>query len=527
MILTDSFNKQSCVGCGACIICPKGCISMEYDEEGFLYPKVKANDCVSCGLCEKVCPVLNAPGKDDASDDDTNKPTVYGGYHKDETVRLDSSSGGIFTLLSEEIINNGGIVFGCGFDENMKAVHMGVEKLDDLYKLRGSKYVQSEIGDTYRQAKEALDSGRQVLFVGTPCQTSGLKGYLGKEYDNLYTCDFICHGVPSPKIFEKYIENLQEKSGAKVTGFRFRNKDTGWNQSGLQQGTLIEFENGEKIRKSPAFKDSYMNGFLSDLTLRPSCYNCAFKAAPHQTADIMIADFWGVDLVDESLNDKKGTSLVILNNEHGKELFDAVKKDFEGHEVEYYPALAKNPTIKRSASKNLFRKGFFKKARNNDFAKLEKGYMSAFFWAFNKIFNIFFSMQFLKFGLVGLTNTVISYTINVLTLLSLKSFNLKYDYVIANILAFGLSVLWSYNLNSRLVFKAEEGEKRSTGRTLLKTYASYGFSGIVLNNLLSTLWIQVIGISKFISPLLNLIITIPTNFLLNKFWAYTGKNKKR
>lgn len=521
MILTDSFDKKNCVGCGACTICPNKCITMEYDEEGFIYPALDSASCSSCGLCERVCPVMRIRTVEKSSE----KPTVYGGYHKDETVRRDSSSGGVFSLLAEAIIKKDGIVFGCGLDDSMKAVHMGVENIDDLYKLRGSKYVQSEIGDAYLKAKEALNAGRYVLFVGTPCQTYGLKGYLGREYDRLYTCDFICHGVPSPVIFKKYISHLQEQSGSEVIGFKFRNKDTGWNQSGLQQGTYIEFKNGESIRKCPAFKDSYMNGFLSDLTLRPSCYNCAFKDVPKEASDIMIADFWGVDEVDKSLNDRKGTSLLILNNERGKELFSEVSEQFEGHEVDYTAALRKNPTIKRSANKNLFRKGFFKKAQNKDYAKFEKGYMSAFFWAFNKIFNLFWNKQFLKFGLVGLTNSVISYTINVLSLLALKPLKWNHDYIVANVLAFGLSVLWSYNLNSRLVFKEEEGEVRSKGKTLLKTYASYAFSGIVLNNLLGTLWIQVIGISKFISPLINLIITVPTNFILNKFWAYA--NKKR
>lgn len=532
MIQIDSTNKQNCVGCGACMACPNSCITMKYDEEGFLYPSVDKEKCTECGLCEKVCPVCANKLKTSESSSlqgdgcsNLSQPIVYGGYHSDDSVREDSSSGGAFTLFATEIINKGGIVFGCGLNDDMKAVYMGVESIEDIEKLRGSKYVQSEIGECYKLAKEALIQDRYVLFVGTPCQTSGLKSFLGKDYEKLYTCDFICHGVPSPKVFEKYIASLEKSADSKVKMFKFRNKDTSWDQSGLQQGTLAVFENGDKIRRHPAFKDSYMNGFLSDLTLRPSCYNCAFKENPQCTADIMIADFWGVDSVDPMLNDKKGTSLIILNNNHGVELFDSVKSNFVGHEVDYTDALRKNPTIKKSANKNLFRKGFFHDFARRDYKKLEKKYLSAFFWAFNKVFSIFWSKQFLKFGLVGLTNSAVSYGVNVLTLLALKPLNLGYDYVLANITAFGLSVLWSYNLNSRIVFKAEEGEVRSKGKTLLKTYASYAFSGIVLNNLLGTLWIQGLGISRFISPLLNLIITVPTNFILNKFWAYA--NKKR
>lgn len=522
MIQITELNKTECVGCGACTKCPQGCISMQEDTEGFLYPVVDASKCIGCGLCDNSCPVKR-------TDDSESKSVDYqafGGYCVDENIRSDSSSGGAFSMLASWILDKQGVVFGCELNKDMKAVHVGISSIDDLHRLRGSKYVQSEIGNTFYEVETLLKQDKYVLFVGTPCQIGGLKGFLNAEYEKLYTCDFICHGVPSPKVFKKYLDDIKANKKSDIVEFRFRNKDTGWNQSGMQQGTLVKFADGGSVRKHPAYKDSYMNGFLSDITLRPSCYECRFKHDFNCVSDITIADFWGVDSVKPQLNDGCGTSLVIVGTQKGQKLFNASREDLgKFEEVDYKAATKKNATVRQSAKKSVLRKSFFKKLDKYSYSRLKRGYLSSFVWVIKKVFDIFFSKQFLKFGLVGITNSAVSYGINVLTLLALKNMNLKFDYVIANFMAFGLSVLWSYNLNSRLVFKLSEGESRETGKTLLKTYASYAFSGIVLNNLLGTLWIQVLGIPKFISPLLNLIITVPTNFILNKFWAYKNSSE--
>ena len=285
-------KKEDCCGCNACVqICPKNCILMKEDEEGFKYPCVDEKGCIECGLCKKVCPIIKSKGQ---SSNNNVMPKAIGGWYKNDDVRFKSSSGGAFHLFAEYILNNGGVVYGCTLNESLEAVHIGVETMNELHLLYGSKYVQSDIGNVYKNVKEKLESGRKVLFVGTPCQAAGLKSYLQKDYNNLYTCDFICHGVPSPLVFRKYIDYLEHKYGDKVTGFRFRNKDDGWRPTGQQMGTLVEFKSGNVKKFMPAYKDAYMNGFLDDLYLRPSCYNCQFKKLPKNYADVSIADFWGV-----------------------------------------------------------------------------------------------------------------------------------------------------------------------------------------------------------------------------------------
>ena len=553
MVSIYNDDKAKCSGCGACKqACPVNCIHMQRDDEGFEYPTVEPDSCIECGKCKNVCPMINDIGNMSQFD----HPRAVGGYHKDEEVREDSSSGGAFTLFAEYIIRNGGIVYGCSLDSSMKAVHIGVDDMDGLGKLRGSKYVQSSIGNIYKEVRENVLNGRLVLFVGTPCECAGLVTYLdNRVYANLYLCDFICHGVPSPMVFEKYIDSLETDNGS-VKDFRFRNKDKGWNQSGLQQGTRIEFESGNTIRNHPAYRDNFMNGFLSDIYLRPSCYECHFKELPKNYADITIADFWGVDKCAPKLNDGKGTSLILLNTEHGNKLFETVRDKFEFEEVELKDALRKNKTIYKSAVENRCRNAFYKCLSEEGYDKASRRFLSTLSWAVNKVGRILWGVierivkavlgpimckidsswdeakweglfQFIKFAMVGVTNSVISYSINLLTLLCLRNANLEYDYIIANIVAFLLSVLWSFALNSRFVFEEKKGEERSKWKALVKTYASYAFSCIILNNLLGTLWIKVFGISKYIAPLMNLVITVPTNFVLNKFWAYRTAKKDK
>ena len=229
-------NKTKCSGCHACAnACPKNCISMTSDEEGFWYPQVDKSKCIDCGLCEKICPIIHK-----WQPDNSRTTTAMAAINTNEEIRLKSSSGGLFTLIAENIIDQGGVVFGAAFTDDFKSVrHICVDNIADLDKLRGSKYVQSKIGDTYKQAKEYLDSGRKVLFTGTPCQLGGLYSYLRKPYENLFTQDIICHGVPSPMVWERYVDFREKKSASSTQRMFFRHKKYGWKTFAV----LFEFSN--------------------------------------------------------------------------------------------------------------------------------------------------------------------------------------------------------------------------------------------------------------------------------------------
>ena len=546
---------QECCGCSACEqICPQDCIQMQEDKEGFLYPIVDREKCVECNLCEKVCPILQ---KEKYYREGEIVKEAIGGWHKDEEVRKKSSSGGAFTLFAVYILEQKGIVYGCALNEQNQAVHISIQSKDELDKLRGSKYIQSDINGVYIDIKKQLEDGRKVLFVGTPCQAAGLHSFLmGREWDNLYVCDFICHGVPSPKVFRSYIELLREKYDTKIVSFKFRHKDVERVSSTMQMGTKIEFEKYGVKYFSPAYKDVFMSGFSTDLYLRPSCYECEFKVLPKYYSDITIADFWGVKKVDIELDDGKGTSLLFLNSEKGEVLFDKVKNNFYFKKCQFEKAISRNKSLTKSASLSRNREQFFEDYLALPFEKVTQKHMNVFKWGVHKvmylsgiilenivkrimkpIFKLFCIdwseeylttfIQFIKFALVGMSNFAVSYTINASVLFLLSGFGWMFDYVIANISGFVLSVLWSFTLNNRFVFTLKKGEQRSKGKTLLKTYMAYAFTGIVVNNALSTIWIHVLGISKFMAPFLNLPVSVPINFVMNKLWAYRVRNKKK
>lgn len=348
IIITE---KQNCTGCHSCAnACPKYCIEMVEDNEGFLYPKIDQTKCIDCGLCEKVCPII-----DKFKTDHKLKPTAYACMNKRENIRLQSSSGGVFTVLSENIINNGGVVFGAGFDDNFNLIHSYAVTMEGLSKFRGAKYLQSKIGATYRQAKNFLEKGVQVLFSGTPCQIGGLISYLGREYDNLLCVDIICHGVPSPKVFKKYNSELEDQYNAKVRKIDFRCKDHGWKQYSVS----LSFHNDKEYRKKFT-QDIYMRGFLQNLYLRPSCYSCNFKTLDRQS-DITIADFWGIEVVLPELYDNKGTSLVLINSNKGKMFFQNLQYKMITKQVDVEEAIKYNPSAIKSDPCNPNRIQFFKK----------------------------------------------------------------------------------------------------------------------------------------------------------------------
>ena len=376
-------DKEKCCGCESCKqICPTKCIQMRSDKEGFLYPQIDESKCISCGLCDKTCP--EKLQKEELVG--TYETKAYGGKHIDNELLKESSSGGAFSLFANHILKHGGIVFGCTLDKEMHARHVGVENISELGKLRGSKYLQSEIGETYVEVKKAVEEGRKVLFVGTPCQTAGLYSFIGKKkYDNLWMMDFICHGVPSPKIFEEYVRAEETRNKGKIISYRFRNKDHGWSQTGLQLGTWSKFSNGKEVRRYPALRDPYMNGFLADLYLRPSCYNCNFKQIAKEYADITIGDFWGVNKIAKELNDNKGTSLILIHSEKGNALWRRVNSQFIFKEIDCNAVIKYNPPIINSSKRNARRDLFFQNYYVKGYKYVMRRYMTAFSWVCNRL----------------------------------------------------------------------------------------------------------------------------------------------
>lgn len=357
-------DKKDCMGCHGCSnICPKSCISMESDSEGFWYPVVDYDKCIKCGLCIKVCPIINKTAIE-------NEPIAYACYNKDETIRLRSSSGGIFTLIAEYIIDNGGAVFGAGFDKDFAIVHSYVKTREELEKLRGSKYVQSKIGDTYKRTKKLLDQGRKVLFTGTPCQIGGLKSYLQKDYSNLFCTDIICHGVPSPKVLQKYICYHENQVGSSTRRISFRRKDEGWKRYSVS----LSFENNTEYLQT-LDNDLFMKAFLSNVCLRPSCYSCNFKTL-HRQSDITLADFWGIQNVLPEMDDDKGTSLIFINSVNGQLILEEIKDKISYKEVDINQAVLYNSSAIRSVEHSVNRKNFFKEIDQLSFDQLIKRYCS-------------------------------------------------------------------------------------------------------------------------------------------------------
>lgn len=324
--MIEILSKQDCCGCFACSqICPQCCITMCEDDEGFCYPKINKDVCVNCHLCEKVCPIIR-------QEKTRNPLRIYAAKNINEEIRMQSSSGGVFTVLAEKIIDEGGIVFGAKFNENWEVVHGYTTTRDGLAAFRGSKYVQSSIGNSFSDAKSFLKQGKKVLFSGTPCQIAGLKSFLRKEYNNLITVDFICHGVPSPKIWRMYLnetvlcqckKNLQfsnsmSKESIQVQDISFRNKHFGWANFSFSL-KFSAFEEREKhiLFLEPLYRNAYLKGFIRNLYLRPSCHLCSFREL-RSGSDITMGDYWGVQNVFPEFADNKGISLVLINSERVK-----------------------------------------------------------------------------------------------------------------------------------------------------------------------------------------------------------------
>lgn len=322
---------------------------MKADDEGFLYPVINTDDCTDCNICVRSCPEINYESPH-------TKTSVYGCYNKDEDVRLQSSSGGIFYLLCKYVIEKGGVVFGAEFDKNFNVRHNFAENMDDCKKFMGSKYSQSEIGENYKKAKEFLDYGRIVLFSGTPCQIEGLYSYLKRNYDNLITQDIVCHSVPSPKVWNEYKSILSENKN--IISVNFRDKEIAW-EKGLFK---LQTDDGKVFSKLYS-ETKYMQGFLNGIFSRPSCYECKFSKFV-RNSDITLGDFWGIESFYSDLYNDKGVSLLLIHSAKGKKLLNALKKQIVLKKAEPNKAVVYNQAIISSAFKNPNRETFFKDKSN-------------------------------------------------------------------------------------------------------------------------------------------------------------------
>lgn len=367
-------DKKDCCGCHACAtICAKHCITMQPDEEGFLYPMVDKDACTDCGLCMKVCPVINQS--------EPRKPLkVYAAKNKNEEIRRQSSSGGIFTLLAEKVIAEGGVVFGARFDENWDVIHSWTDTLEGIAAFRGSKYVQSTIGNTYREAMDFLKQDRKVLFSGTPCQIAGLKKYLRKDYANLLTIDVVCHGVPSPLVWRTYLDETRKQFRAQrgvgrnsvrssidelpvITGISFRDKTNGWKKYGFRLRYTASEAASNTVSASvndlfqPVMNNVFMQGFLADFYLRPSCHKCPTKNL-RSNSDISLADFWGIDATIPHFYDERGVTALLLNSHKGLEYCESMENvDFV--QSDYATVLKFNSALHKSSPFRIYRRLFF------------------------------------------------------------------------------------------------------------------------------------------------------------------------
>lgn len=363
-------DKTLCCGCEACVqICPKHCISFDEDAEGFSYPVIDQTSCIDCGLCEKICHEIH-PFEE-------KKPIrIIAANNKKKEVRLNSSSGGIFTCLAENCIKEGGVVFGARFDENWEIIITETDNIDDLNFFRGSKYVQAKIGDSFKKTKEYLDGGRKVLFSGTPCQIAGLNHFLKKEYKDLLTVDFVCHGVPSPMVWRKYLEEVKQKEKkdahkadkyVRIKSISFRDKISGWKKYSFTLTLATDSADGKKNSVSFSHiynEDIYMKAFLTNLILRPSCYVCPSKCGKSH-ADITMADFWGIENVKPEMDDDIGTSLVLINSTKGESSIPFSEMSYS--DTTYEIAKTCNPSIWRSPKCHPKREHFFSQLSEVEF----------------------------------------------------------------------------------------------------------------------------------------------------------------
>ncbi|MEG0523163.1 MAG: Coenzyme F420 hydrogenase/dehydrogenase, beta subunit C-terminal domain [Erysipelotrichaceae bacterium] len=345
-------NKDECCGCGACAnICPKKCITMTEDQEGFLYPVVEESDCIDCSLCETVCPILNS------SKGSTFEKQGYIIQNKDQQTLKESTSGGFFTAIANYTLEKNGTVYGVAFDEDFNVKHERVTDSKELYKFRNSKYVQSNTNDTYSQVKKDLFEGKEVCYSGTPCQIEGLKKFLVKKYDNLITVDIVCHSVPSPLIFRKYLKMQEKKFNIKPTEIKFRDKA----KYGYKYSNMTLANNNDVYYSAGIDTDQFMRSFFADMSVRPSCYNCHFKKI-ERVSDFTIWDCFVESKFDKNFDDNKGTTRVLVHSEKAGDIFENIKINFNYKEVEVDNLVKGVTEMFESVKCNKKRSDFFKDA---------------------------------------------------------------------------------------------------------------------------------------------------------------------
>ena len=341
-------TPKNCTGCAACsAVCAHNAISLCTDKEGFRYPQVDFSLCTECGACASVCPVLNESSHSKAS-------KIYAVRTTDNSVRMNSSSGGFFSVLASKIIADGGIVYGAAFSPDYKSVkHIGIENPKDICKLRGSKYVQCENSkELFPEIKKELLSNRTVLFSGTPCQVEGIKSYLTKDYNNLITVDMVCHGVPSSSVWRAYISELEKENASAVQSVSFRDKVSGWKKYSFS----VDFINGKHFTQIVT-ENPYMRSFVRSVTIRKSCYSCPFRRL-ERVSDFTMADFWGCEKVTPQMNDNTGITLAFVNSEKGEKLFGTLS-DIEFSQVSENNALRENRSMYIQTDYNFNRNFFF------------------------------------------------------------------------------------------------------------------------------------------------------------------------
>ena len=363
-------NINDCCGCSACMqACPQKCITMKMNYEGFLYPFINENNCIVCRKCQSVCPILNEKQS-------ISPKRVFAYKCNDNTIVENSSSGGAFSYFATEIIKRKGHVIGAGFDQQWHLCHQDINNINDLDILRRSKYIQSEINNMYKRTSDLLKQNIPVLFTGTPCQIAGLKSYLRKDYENLYTIDVICHGVPSPMVFKNYIKeitnykrcnittnplkciNSNRKEPKPITEINFRYKKKSENKSWRLFSLRLKFKdkNKEGIVTNTWKTDIYLKGFLDHLYLRKSCHQCQFRSQK-SSSDITIGDFWGIEKLSPKTDDDTGINLIIVNTNKGYKLCTDMNSIIE---CKYYDVNKTNSALEQSPKAHIMREYFFK-----------------------------------------------------------------------------------------------------------------------------------------------------------------------
>ena len=343
--------KDQCTSCTACSnICPKQCISFNKNKDGFDYPEIDKSKCIKCSLCENICPVINKK--------QTNSKTrAYAVKNKNEEVRLESTSGGFFSLLADYVLENDGYVAGAAYDENFVVKHIIINDRSELYKLRGAKYSQSELGNIFFSIKKLLEDEKMVLFSGTPCQCEGLKAFLKKDYKNLITADLICHGVPSPKIWQYYIDyrSCKENDEVRPIKINMRSKASGW--SNYNYSTEFVYENRKRTLVLNS-QDLFMKAFVRNICLRESCSNCKAKGI-NRVTDFTLGDYWGIWDQYPEFDDNKGVSLVFVHSKKGNELFNLLKNNLVLIQVDENKAYKENESLVNSSIAHHNRYDFF------------------------------------------------------------------------------------------------------------------------------------------------------------------------